>query len=140
MAITRPVAIGCIRRQGLPNGVRKRLIGRKVPSMNKTFVLLLAMLLLAAAMFGQALTSLTGTVVDPSGALVPGASISIQNNATHATRDTVSDSSGRYSLLQVQPGIYTVTAKSAGLADVMVNRVELLVSTPATLTIAFEKV
>ena len=108
--------------------------------MNQGLVLLVAPLLLAAAMFGQALTSLTGTVVDPSGAMVPGASITIQNTATHATRETVSDGSGRYSLLQVQPGTYTVTAKAPGLADVMVNRVELLVSTPATLTIAFEKI
>jgi hypothetical protein len=108
--------------------------------MNKGIALLVTMMVLAAAMFGQALTSLTGTVVDPSGALVPGASINIQNIATHATRETVSDGSGRYSLLQVQPGTYTVTAKAAGLADVMVNRVELLVSTPATLTIAFEKI
>lgn len=71
---------------------------------------------------------------------MPGASITIQNTATHAARDTVSDSAGRYSFLQVQPGIYTVTAKTSGLADVMVNRLELLVGTPATLTIALEKI
>jgi protocatechuate 3,4-dioxygenase beta subunit len=54
--------------------------------------------------WGQGNTSLTGTVTDPSGAVVPGAAISIQNDATHASRQVTSDSAGRYSFLQVQPG------------------------------------
>jgi len=36
--------------------------------------------------------------------------------------------------------MYTVTAKAAGLADAIVNKVQLLVNSPATLNIVFEKV
>ena len=72
--------------------------------MRKTFSALVVALLGAIVLYGQALTSLTGTVSDPSGAVVPGVSITIVNDATGAKRSAVSDSVGRYSLLQVEPG------------------------------------
>ena len=78
----------------------------------KTRLALLATAI-SAVLFGQAVTSLTGTVSDPTAAVVPKASITIVNEATHATRSTLSDSAGRYSFLQVEPGTYTVTAKGA---------------------------
>jgi hypothetical protein len=92
-----------------------------------------------AVVLGQAVSSLTGTVTDPTDALVPNASITIVNDATHAARNTISDSAGRYSFLQVEPGTYTVTVRATGFADVLVSNVRLLVSTPATLAITFEK-
>jgi hypothetical protein len=109
-------------------------------STKKGLVLLVAILLGAASASGQALTSLTGTVLDPSDAVVPGAIITIQNEATHASRETKSDGAGRYSLLQVEPGTYTLTAKAPGLADVVITKVVLLVNTPATLNVTFEKI
>lgn len=93
-----------------------------------------------AAAYGQALSSLTGTVSDPSGAVVPGASITIVNEATQSTREAVSDAVGRYSLLQVQPGIYTVTGKAPGFSDITIHRVQLLVNTPATVAINFTEI
>ena len=108
--------------------------------MKKVLFPLLAAVLHSAALFGQALTSLTGTVTDPSGAVIPDCSVTIVNDATHLTRDTRSDAVGRYSFLQVQPGIYTLTAKAQGFADAVINRVELLVDTPATLPVVFEHV
>jgi hypothetical protein len=108
--------------------------------MRKTFGALALALLGATVLYGQALTSLTGTVSDPSGAVVPQVSITIVNDATGAKRSAVSDSVGRYSLLQVEPGTYTVTAQATGFDDVVISKVRLLVSSPATLPITFEKV
>jgi hypothetical protein len=93
----------------------------------------------SAGLFGQSLTSLTGIVIDPTGAVVPGASITIMNDATNAERHGVSDSAGRYSLLQLQPGTYMLTAKASGFTDLIIHNIHLLVNTPATLTVAFEK-
>jgi hypothetical protein len=106
---------------------------------NTVWAVSIAISLSVVGLFGQSLTSLTGTVTDPSGALFPQASITITNVATGAQRQTVSDDSGRYSLLQVQPGTYTVTAKAEGFADVTVKNVELLVNTPGTVEIRFEQ-
>ena len=105
--------------------------------MKKPYIVLAAALLFAARIYPQALTSVTGAVSDPSGAIVPGAVVSIVNDATHASRQTTADSEGRYSLLQVEPGTYTVTAKAPGFADQVV-KVRLLLNTPATLLIKFE--
>ncbi|MGD0779014.1 MAG: carboxypeptidase-like regulatory domain-containing protein, partial [Candidatus Solibacter sp.] len=90
-------------------------------------------------LFGQT-TSLSGTVADPSGAVIPGATISIVNIETGAPRDAVSDAQGRYTMAQVMPGTYKLSAKAAGFADVVIDRVELLVNQPATRAITFEKV
>jgi hypothetical protein len=52
---------------------------------------------------------ITGTVLDQSGAVVPGASITVQNAATNATRTTVSSSTGAYQVGGLEPATYQVT-------------------------------
>ena len=91
-------------------------------------------------LFGQALTSLNGTISDPSGAVVAGAAVTLTNLQTGAQRQDKSDSAGRYTFQQVQPGKYKVAASAAGFAETVVNDVELLVNTPSVVNIAFEKI
>jgi hypothetical protein len=97
------------------------------------------LLCFSAVLFGQT-TSLTGTVADPSGAVIPGATISIVNTQTGAARDAVTDAQGRYTMERLTPGTYTLTAKSPGFADMVIAGVELLVNQPKTVAITFEKV
>lgn len=59
--------------------------------------------------------SITGTVVDKSGAVVPNAKVVLKNEATNVTRDTVTTGAGVFTFPAVQPGSYTVTVSSAGL-------------------------
>ncbi|MGI8741954.1 MAG: carboxypeptidase regulatory-like domain-containing protein [Bryobacteraceae bacterium] len=108
--------------------------------MKKLLLALGICLFFGLGLFGQSASSLAGTVTDPSGAMVPGATIVLADASTGAQRETVSDGSGRYSFAQVQPGTYHVTAKAKGFNDVVVSNVELLVNSPATLPIAFTKV
>src|SRR5712691_1646874 len=91
-------------------------------------------------LMAQATTSLSGTVTDLSSAVVPNATITLVNNDTSAQREARTDTEGRYSFQQVQPGRYHLLAKAAGFSDVIVNDVRLLVSSPATIPIVFEKV
>src|SRR5438067_9089112 len=107
--------------------------------MRKLTGLVFLFLVLAAALFGQT-TLITGTVMDPSGAVVPSASITITNIATGAQRTAESDSQGRYTISQVTPGTYRLTAKASGFSEAAINKVELLVNQPATVPITFEKV
>ena len=93
---------------------------------------------LAPFAFGQ-LTSLNGTVTDPTGAVIPNATITIVNTKTGIQREATSDAQGRYSMPQVNPGTYKLTAKSTGFAEVSMNEIELLVNQPATIPLAFEK-
>lgn len=100
----------------------------------KPFLCLL-MLFLVCGVSGRpqtGLTSLRGTVSDPSGRIVPNAQVALDNQATggHLTRTT--DSDGEYSFIQIPPGRYTVAVQAPGFA-VQSKQAELLVSQPATI-------
>jgi hypothetical protein len=95
---------------------------------------------LTLALFGQAFSSLSGTITDPSGGLVPGATITIVNNETSIQRETASDPDGRFFFAQVVPGNYRLSAKAAGFSDVTIKSVQLQVNSPTTVNIKFEKV
>ena len=84
---------------------------------------------------------ITGTVSDPSGAVIPSASISIVNVETGAQREATADGQGRYTIQQVTPGTLQADRESGrGFADVaLIEKIELLVNQPATLPITFEK-
>ncbi|HEY6851251.1 MAG TPA: carboxypeptidase-like regulatory domain-containing protein, partial [Terracidiphilus sp.] len=83
--------------------------------------------------FGQnATSSLRGIIKDPNGALVPGAKITLTNNADGQTLSAVANSSGEYVFAQVTPARYTITATAAGFGD-QIKTAELLVSQPATI-------
>ena len=107
--------------------------------MRKLFVSVLLILCLAPALFGQAFSSLSGTVTDPTGAVIPGATITIVNTQTGLQRDTTSNAVGRYSFMQILPGNYQLTAKSPGFTDVALKDIQLLVNSPATINVRFEK-
>ena len=84
-------------------------------------------------------SSITGTVTDPTGAVIPSAKITMVNVDTGAERSTESDRIGTYTMVQLAPGKYRLLAKAAGFADEIINNIELLVNQPATITIKFEK-
>lgn len=90
----------------------------------------------AALLWSQTgLTSLRGTVTDPSGALLAGAEVGLDNAATgsHITRST--DQNGTYEFPQLAPGRYTITVTKAGFGK-QAKTAELLVSQPATIDFA----
>jgi outer membrane receptor protein involved in Fe transport len=80
--------------------------------------LLVVALMMAPSLIAQSLVSgdLTGTVTDPSGAVVPSATVTLKNNATGATRNTQTNSSGAYRFSLLQPGNYTVGATASGFS------------------------
>lgn len=82
-----------------------------------------------------ALTSLRGTITDPSGAAVPNAQIALDNKATGAHTTRATDSNGEYSFLQIPPGRYTVTVTVTGFGT-QTKEAELLVNQPATIDFA----
>ena len=70
---------------------------------------------LPATMTGQIITgSLTGVVMDPSGAVIPGARVIMTNDASKDTRRTVTNSDGYFTISGVMPGSYTVLVEAQG--------------------------
>ena len=58
--------------------------------------------------------TLTGTVADPSGAVIPGATVIMKNDQSGDERRTVSNNDGFFSINAVQPGDYTVMHQGPG--------------------------
>src|SRR5579871_1190589 len=84
--------------------------------------------LASQSLWGQAATaSITGTVVDASGAVVPGAAITATNNGTGIMRSTTSDNQGRYSLPDLAIGVYDVQASKMGFRTLVNKNITLTV-------------
>lgn len=105
----------------------------------KTRICLTAVVcLLAAVLYAQSLTSLNGLITDATGAVVPGATLELQNVATQARRVSTADATGHYSFPQIPPGNYEMTVKAQGFSVKIVNDLQLLVNTPATVNVSLE--
>lgn len=76
----------------------------------------------------QAVGEITGIVTDPSGAVVPSATINATNVATGVAQNTLSTSAGTYTLPRLPVGTYTVTAEAKGFQQAQAKEVTLDVS------------
>jgi len=82
--------------------------------------LVLAVCLAAMPMFGQSLTTgnITGTVLDPSHAVVPGAKVTLKSIDNGSSTTVESNATGGFSFGLLRPGRYEVSVKVAGFAEV----------------------
>ena len=81
---------------------------------------------------------LTGSVTDPNGAVIPGATVTIENPATGFTRTLTTNDSGEYQAIGIPPGVYSVSASAATFKTVKISNVKLTVGQRASLTIPLD--
>src|SRR6476620_11003217 len=108
------------------NGVSSR-VSRIV---GKIFVLILFAAATVTSSSAQAQASaadLTGTVVDPNGAVVAGATVTARNAGTSIQRTATSGDDGTYRLIGLPPGEYEVTAEAPTFKKVSISGVRLTV-------------
>lgn len=93
----------------------------------------LLLLVSSATLLGQiATTSLRGVIKDPSGAVIPGATVTITNNATGQSQSATSGPTGEYTFAQIAPAQYTIKVAATGFGA-QTKAAELLVNQPATI-------
>ncbi len=99
-----------------------------------TRALALSAFTLAASVsaLAQSTATVSGNVTDPSGAVVPGAQVTVRGLATGTDRQTVSDSAGNYAVPSLQPGDYSVAIQAPGFAEYKVARLTLQVDQSVT--------
>lgn len=73
--------------------------------------------------WGQALSTISGTVTDSSGAVVSGATVTVKNDATQVTKTAETSSAGSYTVTDLIPGTYTVTMDLPGFQSSVHNGV-----------------
>jgi len=71
--------------------------------------------------------SVTGTVTDQSGAVVPGAQVTVTNEATGLKREATSDASGFYRVLDLPQGSYTVEITTGGFKPLKVTGISVVI-------------
>ena len=97
------------------------------------------MLVWALAGFGQVTTgTILGEVSDSSGALVPGAKVTIRNVDTGISRTATTDAAGRYRIPQLGPGNYEVTGEAVGFQAMVRRGIELTVGQQVTLNFSLQ--
>lgn len=92
--------------------------------------------LLAPSIFGQAtsLGSIGGTAIDPSGAAVPNAKVSVRNTQTGITREVTTNDSGSFQAPSLVPGVYSVEVTAPNFQKQVQENLRLEVSGSITLT------
>ncbi len=95
--------------------------------------LCLFLLFAALPLSAQVSAVLSGTVTDPSGGVVPAASITLTNTATGMVRATQTDAGGLYRLPSLPVGVYEIRVAKPGFADQLRTGVQLVVGQYATI-------
>ena len=97
---------------------------------------LVALCLISPAAAQTFSSSISGTVTDSSGAVVPGAQLQLQNINTKDVRVVQSDSKGFYTFPNLLPGTYEISATAAGFEKYVKSGMTLNASTAATVDVS----
>lgn len=103
----------------------------RVPRIRSRHLLLVALALVAIVNYAPAQTIngiFHGTITDTSGAVVPGVTITVTNLATNTVREAPSNESGYYTITELPPGNYSITATKTGFTREVLPKVVLLVN------------
>jgi Carboxypeptidase regulatory-like domain/TonB dependent receptor len=104
----------------------------------KLLIVGLAMFMAQVAAQAQTTGSLSGTITDPSNAVVAGATVTVTSITTGAERVAVANSSGTFDFQALLPGTYNVAVEAAGFKKAVVQNVIVSVASSAQLTIPLE--
>jgi hypothetical protein len=92
----------------------------------------------AFAQGGSARTSLSGVVKDNTGGALPGATVTVKNDATGVETQVVTNSSGAFGVPALDPAKYTVTVTLQGFKTAVVKDVVLVVGNPGNVSVTME--
>lgn len=92
-----------------------------------------------ASLYGQIVSgTITGRVVDRSGAVIPGAKVTLQSQETGATRESDTSEQGLYRFPSLPPGKYMLGATKAGFKSTSIKDFQLLIDQTAQLDLTLE--
>jgi hypothetical protein len=102
-------------------------------------VALLSLILAASLSWSQTGTStIRGTVTDPSGRVIPNATVTLTNTQTNAVRTTKSTDSGSYGFDLITPATYRVEVDAQGFKKKVVDNVKALIGKPTENNVVLE--
>src|SRR5258705_6958708 len=103
------------------------------------FVLLIvALSALTALGQGGSTGSISGSVLDPKGAVVPGATVVVKSVATNQENTTQTSSDGTFNVPALTAGVYMATITSAGFKQAVVTEIKIDVGKPSSINVQLE--
>jgi hypothetical protein len=94
---------------------------------NVLFVCVLFLCACSVALGQAGRGSISGTVTDPHGAVIPDAKVVLLNKATGVATHTTTSSAGLYTFISLNPGVYQVTASQTGFANIELDKITVSV-------------
>ena len=105
----------------------------------RSFRVVFCLFLLSVAAFAQSdRGTMTGAVLDTSGAVIPGVSITATHVETGARHETVSTETGNYTLAQLPAGVYQLSAELPGFKRYVRQGITVLVAQTLRLDVSLE--
>src|SRR5436190_3292593 len=108
--------------------------------LSKSFFVLVVLALVGLPVFGQATSagSLAGTVTDPKGAVIAGATVTLVNDETKQEFTAVSSGEGTFTIPTLFAGMYTATISMQGFKTAKVTEIKIDVGKPSSIQIVLE--
>jgi hypothetical protein len=107
-------------------------------SIHALWLLAVTTLATTAALAQSDTAQISGFVRDPSAAVVPGANVTVTNEATGLERKAKANESGYYVVSNLPPGFYTVAVEATGFKRFVKTRNKLDANLPATVDVTLE--
>ncbi|HEX5603700.1 MAG TPA: carboxypeptidase-like regulatory domain-containing protein, partial [Pyrinomonadaceae bacterium] len=104
--------------------------------MGHALVLITLMVVVASAQTFRG--TILGTITDPNGAVVTGATITVKNTSTGIERTTATDSEGNYTVAELPVGPYEVRVEQPGFTTVLVSKVTVEVASERRVDVKLE--
>ena len=102
------------------------------------YVVTIAMLMISRTLQAQSNAQITGTVSDPSGAVVSGATVTVVRESTGIESTAKTNQNGSYSVPQLQPGSYHIDVKAQGFKNLQRSGITLVVAQTAQIDFNLE--
>src|SRR5882672_9440960 len=114
-------------------------VRRRRRSLQKSLILATTIMMLCSIVVrAQSTTSLSGTVTDPQGKVLSGATVTLTNTANGVSRDAKTSDDGTYGFSQLAPGPYRIRVEAKGFKVNVQEDVQLLVATPKSINTQLE--
>src|SRR5437870_189962 len=108
--------------------------------LSKFFFVLVVLALVGLPVFGQATStgSLAGTVTDPKGAVIAGATVKLVSDETKQEFTAQTSGEGTFNIPALFSGMYTATISMQGFKTAKVTEIKVAVGTPSSISVAPE--
>lgn len=111
------------------------MVHRAGTGLRFSIAILATVLFLASFAFGQGIVtgSISGTVTDPTGAVIPGAKVTVKHLETNTPGTTVSNEAGLFTIRNLPPGTYSMTVEAPKFRKLQIGTIDVSVGKDTTL-------